>query len=60
VAVKTGLRDTKSVEVLQYQRSSDGKTKQEAWADMNGDMEFVRDLVAGMSNGQEVRLRPKE
>ena len=57
VAFKTGLRDAKSVEVVQYQRSEEGKAKTGSWADVTGNTEFVRELVPGLSDGQPVRVQ---
>jgi len=57
VAVKTGLRDTKMVEVVRFQRSQEGKAKAEEWVDVTSDMAFVRELVPGLADGHEVRVQ---
>jgi multidrug efflux pump subunit AcrA (membrane-fusion protein) len=57
VALKTGLRDAKNVEVMQYRRSPDEKAKGGDWVNVAGDTEFVRDLVPGLSDGQQVRVQ---
>ncbi len=52
------LRDDTGVEVLQVQRTKTAGAKAAEWVNVTQDHLFVREIVAGLSDGQTLQIAP--
>jgi HlyD family secretion protein len=54
--LKTGFRDAKAVEVVQKQSKAPAAGEKEAWEDVTGAEDFIRDGVSALTDGQAVAV----